>query len=104
MYCVDVMGIDHVTFGPDTIYGDHVAMHHVFAKFLHRGVGRDGGPDKDLSGREFERVPYVEGLESPTESFHNIVGWLVKHEWSDEDIATVVGGNTLRALRDIWVA
>lgn len=102
-YCVDVMGIDHVAFGPDTIYGDHVEMHRVFARWLHRGAGRDGGPDTDLRGRPFERVPYVAGLESPTENFHNIVGWLVKHEWSDYDIQAVIGGNILRALREIWV-
>ena len=26
-YCVGVMGIDHVGFGPDTFFGDHVGLH-----------------------------------------------------------------------------
>jgi len=42
-YCVALVGIDHVTFGPDTLYGD-----------------------------------------------------------SDEDTTKAIGGNTLRALREVW--
>ena len=26
-YCVDLVGIEHVAFGPDTLYGDHVQLH-----------------------------------------------------------------------------
>jgi membrane dipeptidase len=32
------------------------------------------------------------------------VRWLVKHGYSDEDIAKVVGDNVLRLLRDVWVS
>src|SRR6266498_4146521 len=31
-YCVSLMGIDHVAFGPDTLFSDHVALHHAFAR------------------------------------------------------------------------
>ena len=56
-YCVDLVGIDHVAFGPDTLYGDHVQLHRVFAGLL--GLGRaTGGPD-------FERVDYVERAGEP---------------------------------------
>jgi membrane dipeptidase len=92
-YCVDLMGIEHVAFGPDTLYGDHVGLHKIFAANL--GVHQAHGP-------QYEEVPYVAGLESPTENFTNIVGWLVKHEYSDEDIQAVVGGNILRVLRKTW--
>ncbi|HXT93920.1 MAG TPA: membrane dipeptidase, partial [Trebonia sp.] len=27
LYCVDLVGLEHVAFGPDTLYGDHVALH-----------------------------------------------------------------------------
>ena len=30
-YCADLLGIDHVAFGPDTLYGDHVGFHGEFA-------------------------------------------------------------------------
>jgi len=30
----ELMGIEHVAFGPDTPFGDHVALHHVFAQQL----------------------------------------------------------------------
>ena len=49
-------------------------------------------------------MPYVAGLESPTENFHNITGWLVKHGLSDDEIKAVLGGNIIRALSGIWTA
>lgn len=94
-YCVDLVGIDHVAFGPDTLYGDHVTLHDVFAANL--------GVHTAHSGPSYPKMPYVAGLENPTECFHNIVGWLVKHGYGDEDIIAVTGGNVLRVLEDIWV-
>ena len=90
-YCVDLMGIDHVGFGPDTFFGDHVALHRFYAGALDTG-------EVD----EHEWVEYVEGLESPTE-YPNIVRWLVGHGYDDERIAKVLGGNELRALGEVWV-
>ncbi len=92
-YCVDLVGIDHVTFGPDTLYGDHVALHHAFRS--HLSIGQAHAVDH-------EEVEYVKGLENPTECFPNIVRWLVKHNYSDDEIAMVIGGNTLRVLREVW--
>ena len=94
-YCLDLVGLDHVTFGPDTLYGDHVGLHTVFAHLLAPSGADDAPPH--------EKVAYVDGLENPTENFLNICGWLVQHGFSDEDIRAVVGGNVLRALRAIWV-
>jgi membrane dipeptidase len=93
-YCVDLMGIEHVAFGPDTLYGDHVGLHKIFAANL--------GVHQAHNGPTYEPVPYVSGLENPTENFYNIVGWLVKHGYSDEDIIAVTGGNIMRALEKIW--
>ena len=93
-YCVELMGLDHVAFGPDTLYGDHVGLHKIFAANLGVAVAH-GGP-------EFEPVEYVAGLENPTENFFNIVGWLVKHGYTDEQIVAVTGGNILRTLGEIW--
>ncbi|WP_298325736.1 membrane dipeptidase [Haloactinopolyspora sp.] len=93
-YCVELVGIDHVAFGPDTLYGDHVALHDIFAANL--------GVHDAHKGPSYPKMPYVAGLENPTECFHNIVGWLVKHGYSDEDIIKVTGGNIIRALEKIW--
>jgi membrane dipeptidase len=97
-YIVKLVGIDHVGFGPDTVYGDHVGLHHTYMSALSlkdsRGVGK---PDQ-----EFEEVEYVAGLENPTEGSQNIVRWLVKHGYSDEDIEKVMGGNALRVMRAAW--
>ena len=47
-------------------------------------------------------MPYVKGLENPTEGYWNVVRWLVKNGYSDEDIVKVIGGNTIRVLREVW--
>jgi membrane dipeptidase len=94
-YCADLVGIEHVAFGPDTLYGDHVALHRIFAHLLSLAAMR--GPD-------FDPVGYVEGLENPTENFGNICDWLVRNGYSDAEIRAVVGGNVYRALEVIWGA
>src|SRR5438477_1363588 len=33
-YTANLVGIEHVAFGPDTLFGDHVALHHAFARQL----------------------------------------------------------------------
>jgi membrane dipeptidase len=71
--------------------GDHVGLHVLYAG--NRDTGEVG---------DFEAVEYVEGLENPSE-FPNVIRWLLAHGYSDEQIAKVVGGNALRALRDVWV-
>jgi membrane dipeptidase len=93
-YCADLVGIDHVAFGPDTLFGDHVGLHHYFAKQL---------SIKSAHGaQQFEEVEYVDGIENPAEAFPNIVRWLVKHDYSDGDIAKAIGGNVMRVLEEVW--
>ena len=95
-YCVDLVGIEHVSFGPDTLFGDHVGLHEAFAANL--SISQAHG------AVEFQKVPYVDGLENPAEGFGNIIGWLVRHGYSDDEIRAVVGGNTLRVLKEVWAA
>ncbi len=92
-YIAGLVGIEHVAFGPDTLFGDHVALHRTFAQLLSGAT---------VSAPEHPRVDYVEGLESPVENFWNITGALVRRGYSDADISLVLGGNILRALREIW--
>jgi len=93
-YCADLVGIEHLAFGPDTLYGDHVALHRIFAHLLSLSAAR---------GPPFDPVAHVDGLENPTENFANICGWLVQHGYNDTDIRAVLGGNIYRALQSIWV-
>lgn len=93
-YCVNLVGIEHVGFGPDTLFGDHVALHHAFARQLSIAAAH--------GQQEFEEVEFVDGVENPAEEFPNIVRWLVKHNYSDDDIARVLGGNVLRVLDEVW--
>ncbi len=93
-YCVALVGIDHVAFGPDTLFGDHVGLHHYFAKQLSIAAVQ--------GGQRFEEVAFVDGIENPAEAFPNIVRWLVAHGHSDGDIAKVIGGNVLRVLEEVW--
>ncbi len=93
-YIARLVGIDHVAFGPDTFFGDHVGLHRYFAKQFSLSASRGG-----LKIRE---VDYVDGIENPGESFPNIVRWLVRHGYSDVEIGTVIGGNVMRALALVW--
>jgi membrane dipeptidase len=93
-YISSLVGIERVAFGPDTLFGDHVGLHHAFADQLSMSEAEEGPP--------FNEVEYVQGLENPSEVFPNVLRWLVKHDYSDEDIAKVVGLNALRVLGDTW--
>ncbi|WP_283133484.1 dipeptidase [Rhizohabitans arisaemae] len=92
-HLVDLVGIEHVAFGPDTLFGDHVALHEMFSGSMSTGDRRDNHP----------RVEYVDGLENPAECFWNIVGWLVARDYSDDEIRAVVGENVLRVLDQVWI-
>jgi membrane dipeptidase len=97
-YMVKLVGIDHVGFGPDSLYGDHVGLHRTYAANLSlKEAHAAHRPDQ-----EYEPVEYVKGLENPTEGSKNIARWLVAHGYSDEDIEKVMGGNALRLLREVW--
>ena len=94
-YCVNLVGIDHVTFGPDTLFGDHVLLHDVFRSFL-SGKAAKAGPVP------YPKVAYVKGMENPAEAFPNAVRWLVNNGYPDADIQKVIGGNVLRVLKEVW--
>jgi len=96
-YIEKLVGIDYVAFGPDTLFGDHVALHKLFSRQL--AISRSQVPRG--SGLEYPEVEYVDGLENPAE-FPNIVRWLVKHGYSDNEIRKVIGENVLRVLRRVW--
>jgi membrane dipeptidase len=72
-----------------------VGLHTTFAALLHVQPRPDGPVP--------QRVPWVDGLENPTENFHNIAAWLVQEGFTDEEIRKVLGGNVLRVLEEIWV-
>lgn len=95
-YVKDLVGIDHLAFGPDTLYGDHVGLHHAFAANLSIKGTQEGTA-------AFPEVEYVKGLENPTEASINIVRWLVKHNYSDSDIEKVLGTNIIRVLKEVWI-
>lgn len=95
-YCVKLMGIDHVGFGPDTLFGDHVALHHVFAAHLSMKQFRI------RDQKQPEEAEYVKGAENPAEFFPNAIRWLVKHGYSDDEIKKVIGENALRVLKAAW--
>jgi membrane dipeptidase len=93
-YIKNLVGIDHVAFGPDTLYGDHAGLH---------GVYSDQLSTKKTEGKEkFERVDYVKGMENPTESSRNILRYLVKNNYTDNEIEKVIGSNILRVLELVW--
>jgi len=89
-YIANLVGIEHVAFGPDTMFGDHVALHNLFASSLSIASSRGQLP--------IDFVEYVDGIENPAEAFPNIVRWLVSHGYSDDDITKSISGNVMRVL------
>lgn len=90
-YVRDLIGIDHVMFGTDLLYGDHVKLHN-FAKGSIKSEHLDG----------MTKVDYVLGMENPTEASKNILRYLVMNNYPDEDIKKVLSGNLLRVLQNTW--
>jgi membrane dipeptidase len=90
-YLVDLVGIDHVAFGPDVLYGDHTDLLRVLADFHDMSL-----PETSLENE------YVKGLENPTEAWNNIPRWLVSQGYSDGEIEKVLSGNILRVLEEAW--
>jgi membrane dipeptidase len=93
-YIANLVGIEHVAFGPDTMFGDHVGIHHAFAAQLSIAQSH--------AGQQFEEVEFVKGVENPAEVFPNVTRWLVSHGYSRTDIASVLGLNILRVLKEVW--
>ncbi|HTF72677.1 MAG TPA: membrane dipeptidase [Edaphobacter sp.] len=94
-YVAKLVGIDHVAFGPDTLFGDHVGLHKVFESELSLASAHGKST--------FPKVNWVKGIENPMEAFPNVVRWLVTHGYSDADIVKVVSGNILRVLKQVWM-
>lgn len=90
-YFVELLGVDHVAFGPDVLYGDHTRLLEVLAEF--HGIEL---PESTMQGE------YVDGLENPTEAWNNIPRWLVKEGYSNEEIKKLLSENTLRVLEQVW--
>lgn len=102
-YVKGLVGVDHVGFGPDSLFGDHVGLHHAYAASLSLKEAHGGSEGKDQArGMEYEEVEYVKGIENPVEGSKNILRWLVQHGYSDEEIRKVMGGNALRLLGEVW--
>ncbi len=112
-YCIDLVGIDYVGCGPDTSYSDHVGMYlNNLENSKKMGLGHYSRPDRKASPNQYlgidmniealKRLKYVRGMENPSECLQNVARWMVKHGYSDEEIAKIIGGNALRLLREVW--
>ena len=102
-YCIDLLGIDHIGCGPDTLYGDHQGMYtYWFARQLGH-FERTGAHKRDPLPIPpgMEDPGYVKGMENPSE-FINVARWMIKHGYSDGEIAKVLGGNAISLLEKVW--
>ncbi len=93
-YVKDLVGIDHVTFGPEHA----LRRPRRPAPRLRRALSTKG----TQGVQAFNEVEYVRGIENPTEGSKNILRYLVREGYSDADIAKVIGQNVMRVLRAVW--
>ncbi len=109
-YCIEIIGIDYVGCGPDTLYGDHAGLYRVGVnRYQTEGLGHYTRPERANETRflgidmDLETlVDYVKGMENPTECLQNVCRWMVKNGYSDQEIAKIIGGNALRLLKQVW--
>lgn len=103
-YCIDLMGIDHVGCGPDTLYGAHQELYKVWfpRRMGHYNREESGSVEPYPLPSEREDLGYVRGLENPNE-YVNVLRWMIKHGYSDDEIGKIVGGNAMRLLETVWV-
>ena len=95
-YFADLVGIEHVAFGPDTLYGDHVGLHRVFGHLL--GIG----PGHRRAGVRAGRVRRRAG--EPDRELRQHLRLAGPARVRDDAIRAVLGGNIYRALQSIWVS
>jgi len=109
-YLIDLLGVDHLGAGPDTLWGDHQGLYRggpigTIKPRLGRGRYQRPRPmefpDNFSAGELVIDLDYVKGLESPSE-FTNIARGLVRDGYSDSDIAKVMGLNGLRVIKACW--
>ena len=109
-YLMDLLGVDHIGAGPDTLYGDHAGLYRNAPIGEVRTRGARGHfartrpqelPGMFSPGEAVRDLDYVKGLESPSE-FTNIARGLVRDGYSDTEIAKVMGLNGLRIIEDCW--
>ena len=84
-YMTQLVGVDHVAIGSDTVIGDHVA-------FQQKMLGQYGPSAFPAA--------YLNGLESPADG-KNIIRGLLSRGYSDEDIKRITGGNALDYFRRV---
>ena len=111
-YCINLIGIDHVGCGPDTNYGDHVSLYLTNLENSGKlGVGHYSRPGKgdekkylgiDMNVQQLKELKYVRGMENPSECLQNVCRWMIKHGYSDQEIAKIVGGNGLKLVKKVW--
>ena len=102
-YCIDLMGINHVGCGPDTLYGAHQKLYKVWfprRQGHYRREGRKAATPYPVV-ENMADPGYVRGLENPNE-YVNIMRWMIKHGYSDEEISKIVGENALKLLEKVW--
>ena len=110
-YCIDLIGIDHVGCGPDTNYKDHVGLYLInLERSKTEGLGHYPRPTEkkprflgiSMDVETLKKLKYVKGMENPTECVQNVARWMVKHGYSDEEVAKVIGRNALQLLMKVW--
>ena len=109
-YLINLVGIDHVGAGPDTLYGDHAGLYRNGPIGQVRSRGARGHykrtrpphlPPEFNTGELVRDLDYVHGLESPSE-FTNIIRGLIRDGYSDNEIKKIMGLNALNLIKELW--
>jgi len=97
-HALDLCGEDHVGIGSDTLYTRVDLSPEARAEWDAQTAARQAA---GLAAPEEDRMPYTEGLNRPDRTLV-IADALLKRGYRESAVEKVLGGNFLRAFREIW--
>jgi membrane dipeptidase len=98
-YMVNLMGVDHVSFGIDYDATTHGAMPAEKIKAQYEAMVASGAWDPSA----YPAPPYYypKGIELPN-TLYNLTGALLKRGYSEPEVAKMWGGNWMRVMKQVW--
>ncbi len=98
-YMVNLMGVEHVSFGIDYDASTHGAMPEEKVEAQYNALVASGAWDPSA----YPPPPYYypEGIEMPN-TLYNLTDGMLKRGYKEEDIAKIWGGNWMRVMNEVW--
>jgi membrane dipeptidase len=96
-YTVNLVGIDHVAIGTDSEATKGAYPPELRASLRRNYPGTTGG-----FHQKFPEFPAMQGLEEGLGDWPKITRRLLERGYQPDDVRKIIGGNSLRVMRQVW--